>query len=103
MFAFDFRERSWNTWCYKDEGSVTNMGSLPSNGDICGIALDLSAGKMYATSKANSTLQFNEILDTSGNWSCRLQVFLQNRALSNADVSVDAGGGGNEYILFDLI
>ena len=29
------------------------MGSRPSNGDICGIAFDLSAGKMYAH-KANS-------------------------------------------------
>jgi hypothetical protein len=51
-FAFDFRG-SAGTPQAKDEGSLTTYGTQPNNGDVVGIAVDLSTGKFYAH-KANS-------------------------------------------------
>jgi hypothetical protein len=51
-FAFDFRG-SAGTPEAKDEGSLTTYGTQPNNGDVVGIAVDLSTGKFYAH-KANS-------------------------------------------------
>ena len=90
MFAFDFRGGA-GTPGAKDEGSVTNMGSRPSNGDICGIALDLSAGKMYAH-KANS--YYNSGNPDNGTGAVITGIPTDRDYLLH--VSVDAGGGGNE-------
>lgn len=90
MFAFDFRGGA-GTPGAKDEGSVTNMGSQPNSGDICGIALDLSAGKMYAH-KANS--YYNSGNPDNGTGAVITGIPTDRDYLMH--VSVDAGGGGNE-------
>tara|TARA_R100000234_G_scaffold19586_1_gene11011 strand:+ start:1126 stop:3561 length:2436 start_codon:yes stop_codon:yes gene_type:complete len=90
MFAFDFRGGA-GTPGAKDEGSVTNFGSRPSSGDICGIALDLSAGKMYAH-KANS--YYNSGNPDNGTGAVITGIPTDRDYLMH--VSVDAGGGGNE-------
>ena len=90
MFAFDFRG-SAGTPQAKDEGSITNYGSKPSSGTICGIALDLSTGKMYAH-KGNS--YYNSGNPATGSGAVITGIPTNQDFLLH--VSVDAGGGGNE-------
>jgi hypothetical protein len=93
MFAFDFRG-SAGTPQAKDEGSTTNYGTRPSSGTMCGIALDLSTGKLYAH-KGNT--YYNSGDPAAGSGAVVTGIPTNQDFLLH--VSVDAGGGGNESTL----